>query len=78
MLNFFGGKILNNIGGTFRWMLARISNKNKFSYKEYLFGPKKSEDHFDQIGHQFNNKWIGLFVLVLIFFIMLIFISGIK
>jgi hypothetical protein len=74
MLNYFGGKILNKIGGTFRWMLGSISSKNKFTFKDYIYGPKNSDDYFDQMGHQFNNKWIGLFIIIIIALIIKVFI----
>jgi hypothetical protein len=63
-----GRYIFNYIGGTIRWIYGSIwrtiFNKPKFSYKEYISGPKNSKDHFDEFGHQFNNRLIGIGFLV--------------
>src|SRR5690554_8096090 len=44
---------------TLRWIYRSIwrtiFNKPKFRYREYIDGPKKSKDHFDESGHQFNK-----------------------
>jgi len=66
--------VSNLIGGTLRWLYGSIwrtlFNKNKFTYKEYLFGPNKSKKHFDIHGHQFNNRIICfLFIGVLAYLI---------
>ena len=59
-----GYLIFNYIGGTLRWIYGTtwrtIFNKPKFTYKEYIFGPKDSDDHFDIHAHQFNNRIIAI------------------
>ncbi len=63
----FGFEIFNFIGGSIRWVLGTawrtVSNKPKFTFWEYINGPKKSSDFFDEKGH--------LFVNILIFFLTL-------
>lgn len=63
-----GRYIFNYIGGTIRWIYGSIwrtiFNKPKFSYREYINGPKNSKYHFDQYGHEFNNRLIGIGFLV--------------
>jgi len=74
----FGGIILNSIGAILRWIFGSIwrtiFKKQKFTFNEYLHGPKKS-NYYDDMGHQLNNRIIGMFGLVLIIipFIQLIF-----
>lgn len=69
----FGHHFLNYIGATIRWIYGSIwrtiFKKPKFTYKEYLYGPNNSIDHFDVYGHQFNNKIIGMVTFGLIVFI---------
>ena len=64
-----GGYILNFIGGFVRWIFGSLyramTNKPKFKFREYIYGPDKSDDWFDVTGHRFNNKWIGLISIVL-------------
>lgn len=63
-----GRIIFNYIGATIRWVYGTIwrtiLNKPKFTYNEYVNGPKNSEDHFDNYGHQFNNRIIGIIFLI--------------
>ncbi|PHS65622.1 MAG: hypothetical protein COB12_06905 [Flavobacterium sp.] len=63
---YFGQVFFNFIGACIRWIYGTIwrslFNKPKFSFKEYLYGPKNSADHFDFLGHQFNNRFIGALV----------------
>lgn len=71
-MNFFqiiiGRYIFNYIGGTVRWIYGSIwrtiFNKPKFTYNEYINGPKNLKDHFDEYGHQFNNRLVGIGFLV--------------
>lgn len=64
-----GSYILNLIGGSLRFVFGtlkrKILNQSKFTYSEYINGPKKS-NHYDDFGHTFVNKVIGLFFLVFI------------
>ena len=59
-----GNEILNFIGATIRWIygtaVRTILKKPKYTFKEYLRGPKNSKDWFDKTAHEFNNKWIAL------------------
>lgn len=70
-----GRFIFNYIGGTIRWIYGSIwrtiFNRPKFSYKEYINGPKNSKDHFDEFGHQYNNRLIGIGFLVGIIIILM-------
>ena len=63
--------VLNFVGGTIRWIYGSlwrtIFNKPKFTFNEYLYGPKKSEDYFDKTAHKFNNIIIGLIAIGIIF-----------
>lgn len=55
--------LFNFIGACLRWIYGTtwrtIANKPKFTFKEYLNGPKKSSDYYDQMAHGQNNIWIG-------------------
>ena len=70
----FGRIFFNFIGACLRWVYGtiwrRIFKKPKYSFKEYLNGPKNSIDHFDLHGHQFNNRIIG--ALAFVAFVLLI------
>lgn len=59
---------LNTLGASVRWcygfLRRRLFNKPKYTFNEYLYGPKDSEDYFDQTAHQFNNKLIAILVIV--------------
>lgn len=63
----FGGIIVNFIGASIRWIYGSIwrtlFRKPKFTFKEYLYGPKNSHDYYDKNAHQLNNKLIGIFAL---------------
>jgi len=37
--------------------------KPKFTFKEYLYGPE-NPDYYDNMGHGFNNIFIGILVFV--------------
>ena len=67
------GIILNYIGGTVRWIYGScwrlIFNKEKYCYDDYIHGPDKSSDHFDKYGHQFNNRFIGIVFIIIVFII---------
>lgn len=62
--------ILNIIGGTVRWIVGSlwrtIFNKPKFTYKEYIYGPKQSKDYYDEYGHRFNNSFIGVICILIL------------
>ena len=66
-----GRFILNYIGGTIRYIYGTIwrtiLDKPKFTYKEYIYGPKKP-DYYDKMGHEFNNRMIAGFFLMLVAF----------
>lgn len=65
---------LNTIGGTIRWIYGSIwrtiFKKPKFDYKEYLYGPKKSKNHWDK-HHVFNNGLVAVIFLIIIGWILL-------
>lgn len=56
--------IFNFIGACIRWVYGTIwrtmAHKPKFTFKEYLNGPKKSSDFFDEFSHGTNNVIIGV------------------
>jgi hypothetical protein len=66
---FIGGYILNLTGGTLRFVFGslkrKILNQPKFTYSEYINGPKKS-NHYDDFGHTFVNKAIVFCFLVFV------------
>ncbi|MBG6188463.1 hypothetical protein [Flavobacterium sp. CAN_S2] len=68
-----GRFLLNYIGGNIRFIYGTlwrtIFNKPKFTFKEYIKGPKKS-NHYDDFGHQFNNRIIEAIFLGIIIFIL--------
>ena len=70
-----GRFILNYTGGTLRWLYGslyrNITNKPKFSYREYIYGPKNSKNSFDTIGHTFNNRIIGGIFIVLVIYLII-------
>ena len=60
--------VLSPIGATVRWAWCStwrsIAGKKKFTFKEYLNGPKGGEPFIDNVVHEFNNRLIGGIVLV--------------
>jgi hypothetical protein len=69
-----GRFFLNYIGGTLRFIYGiiwrTIFDKPKFTYKEYIYGPKK-RNYYDEMGHEFNNRiiafiFIGIIVIMLV------------
>lgn len=69
MGTYFGRAFFNFIGATARWCYGNIwrtlCNKKKFTFNEYLNGPKES-GYYDDMGHQLNNGIIGIIIFVLI------------
>jgi hypothetical protein len=65
-----GGAIINFIGAMVRWVYGTIwrtlLSKPKFTFDEYVNGYRKSDDSFDEISHEFNNKIIGTIFIGLI------------
>ena len=61
-----GRFFLNYIGGTIRFIYGTIwrtiFNKPKFTYKEYINGPKR-KNYSDEMGHEFNNRIIAFIVI---------------
>ena len=61
--------ILNFIGGTLRWlfgtMISVLLKKQRFTFREYLWG-SKNPDYYDKKGHHFNNVLIALFFIIAI------------
>lgn len=64
--------IVNVIGGTLRWIYGSvwrtIFNKPKFTFKEYLWGPKKSKDYYDK-HHLFNNGFVAIIFIIALGFL---------
>lgn len=68
-----GQFLLNYTGGTLRFIYGTIwrtiFNKTKFTYKEYIYGPKKG-NYYDKNGHEFNNRIIAfIFIMIIVVFI---------
>lgn len=65
----FIGNILNFIGGTLRYVYGNvwrtILNKKKFTFEEYIYGPKDS-NYYDS-GHGFNNIIIAIVFIAILF-----------
>lgn len=55
--------IINVIGGSIRWVYGSIwrtlLKKDKFTYQEYIYGPKKSKNYYDKF-HTFNNGLVAI------------------
>jgi hypothetical protein len=64
-----GRFILNYIGGTLRYIYGTIwrtiFNRPKFTYKEYINGPKR-KNYYDEMGHEFSNRIIAFIVIGII------------
>lgn len=62
------GALFSYTGATVRWIYSSISrtifNKPKFTYSEYVYGPKNSTDYYDIHGHEFNNYLIGFITVM--------------
>lgn len=77
-MNLIVRYFFNYIGATTRWIygfvLRLFVKKNKFTFNEYLHGPK-NPDYYDFMGHHLNNGIIGIltFVFVIVPFLMCIF-----
>ena len=60
----------NFLGGSVRWifgsLISLISNKPYKTFKEYLFGSKKSKNRTDKIDHTTANGLIGAAVFFII------------
>ncbi len=60
----------NFLGGSVRWifgsLLCLITNKSYTTYKEYLYGSKKSKNRTDKIDHGTANGLLGAAVFFII------------
>jgi len=74
-MHFMGSLILNFIGGTVRYVYGTVwrtlLKKRKFTFDEYINGPKKSQDFFDQTGHGLVNGIVGIISLSIICWIII-------
>ena len=71
-----GRFILIYIGGTLRYIYGTIwrtiFDKPKYTFKEYINGPKKGRNWYDG-AHQQNNVFIAfIFILIIVFFVQLL------
>jgi hypothetical protein len=73
-MDIVGSEILNFIGGSIRWFFGTIFrltfNKKKFTFHEYLYGPKNLNNDYNKMEHEFANKVIAFmffFFLILLF-----------
>ena len=68
--------IFNFMGASVRWLYGSIwrtiFRKPKFTFKEYLYGPKNSNDYFDKHAHVMNNKILGILVLGIILAVLVV------
>ncbi|WP_127845271.1 hypothetical protein [Psychroflexus aestuariivivens] len=69
--------IFNFIGASFRWIFENLwrilTNKPKFTFKQYLSGTKKSHKYYDGLLHGISNVIIGLittFIIILLIIIL--------
>lgn len=69
-VNIIFHQLFNFIGALIRYVYGSIwrsiFKKPKFSFKEYLNGPKKSSGFFDEFAHKGNNVMIGLIFVFMI------------
>ena len=53
----------NFLGGSARWLFGSLwgllTNKHNETFKEYLFGPKKSKNRTDKMDHSTANALLG-------------------
>jgi len=65
--------IFNFIGATIRWIYGTvwrtIAGKQRFTFKEYLNGSKKSSDFLEEYAHGTNNVIIGVVFFFIIAYI---------
>ena len=70
-----GGILFNFIGATVRWIYGTIwrtiANKKKYSFREYLHGPKDGDFIIDEVGHGCNNVAIGMAFLIIVITLLL-------
>jgi hypothetical protein len=66
-------RLLNLVGASLRWVYGSIwrsiFNQQKFTFREYLYGPNKPKGWFDEKGHRLSNVIVAfgfLFVVVVI------------
>lgn len=72
--NIIDGGFINFIGGAIRWYNATIwrmlfKHTKRYTFKEYLYGPKNAKDWFDKHGHELNNKIIGILAIATLCFL---------
>lgn len=52
------GNLINYLGGFLRWIYGStwrtLFKKEKYTFKEYIYGPKKP-NYYDKVGHRLNN-----------------------
>ena len=48
-----------------------LQEKKRFKFIEYMNGPENSDDWFDQTGHKFVNRIVGMVSIVAIVIIIL-------
>ncbi|MEX2379361.1 MAG: hypothetical protein WD530_01355 [Vicingaceae bacterium] len=68
MSQLFAEYVISPIGATVRWAWGSswrtLAGRKKYSFQEYLKGPKGGDPFFDTVGHEFNNRLIGAVVFV--------------
>ena len=83
ILSIISGRIIFNFVGAFvRWGWGSIwdtlRKKKKYSFQEYLNGPKYSRDWFDKTGHGFVNRIIGIISITIVLIFVMAIISKNK
>ena len=68
--------IFNFIGASFRWIFGNLwrilTNKPKFTFKQYLSGTRKTPKYYDGLLHGISNVIIGIFVTFVIVLLIII------
>lgn len=66
----FESHILNFVGACIRWTFGQIRMKlfggSKFTFNEYLNGPKNGDEIIDTFGHGFINHIVGIITLTIL------------
>ena len=75
-----GSFIFNFAGACTRWawgqIRIRIFGGQKFTFNEYLNGPKNSDDEIiDGLGHGFVNNMIGFITIMIILFFLIKYVA---
>jgi hypothetical protein len=72
-MDLFFSDMVNLIGGSIKWFFGTIFrllfNLKKFTFHEYLYGPKNLNNDYNKMEHEFANKiiaFIFFFIVILL------------